>query len=85
MVSLYAIITFIVITILTYTVIAVCVSARAQILRWRLDRNGGVGANVKDRIERETDALKEQAFKASIALSFFAITPFAIIMWLFNN
>ena len=85
MVSFYAIIAFIVITILTYTTVAVCVSARATVLRWWLGRKGGIDAAAENRLEKETDVLKDQAFKASIALSFFAITPFVILMWLFNN
>lgn len=78
MTALYAIITFFFIFVLLYLAISMVLAAAAWVLKRRA---GGMDAHERIReIERRMDRVKEKVFVIALVLSFFIVTPFAVIL-----
>ena len=78
MTALFAIITFFFIFVVVYLAIAIFLATAAWVLKRRAaapDR----GESVLE-FERKMDRVKEKAFVIALVLTFFIVTPFAVII-----
>ncbi len=78
MTALFAIITFFFIFVVFYLTIAMVLAAAAWVLK---RRTSGADADERIReIERKMDRVKEKTFVIALVLTFFIVTPFAVIL-----
>ena len=78
MTALFVIITFFFLFVVVYLAVATALA----VVTWWLKRRAAarsVDARIQE-IERKMDRIKEMAFVIALALTFFVVTPFAVIL-----
>ena len=81
MTALFAIVTFFFIFFITYLAVAMVLAAATWVLKHRAaatDTDERI--HEIEEIERKMDRVKEKAFVIALVLTFFVVTPFAVIL-----